>query len=136
MCAEAVPSTFSANSSSATETTVPELQLRDLVGKQRGGPDPLTITPAESARDMELAGVGEERGSGNNVSTEPQLLAPGESVSVGGLGSSDVREEGGGGGLSSSKSHLDAVKRLNAMLLQLDRKDRDALKLRASQLER
>jgi hypothetical protein len=30
--------------------------------------------------------------------------------------------------------HLDAVKRLNAMLSQLDSKDRNALKLRASQL--
>jgi hypothetical protein len=34
----------------------------------------------------------------------------------------------------STLHHLDAVKRLNAMLLQLDRKDRDILKLRASQL--
>ena len=30
--------------------------------------------------------------------------------------------------------HLDAVKRLNAMLSQLDSRDRNALKLRASQL--
>lgn len=36
--------------------------------------------------------------------------------------------------IGTSIHHLDAVKRLNAMLSQLDVKDRDALKLRASQL--
>jgi hypothetical protein len=34
----------------------------------------------------------------------------------------------------STQHHLEPVKPLNAMLLQLDRKDRDILKLRASQL--
>jgi len=140
MCAEAVPSTFSAHSSSAIETAAPDLHLSDLVGKHRGAHDSPTTMPAESAQGIELAGVTEKRGARINIGAGAGtlLLAP-ESVSAGGLGSSGIREQGGGEDLSNSKSslhHLDAVKRLNAMLLQLDRKDRDVLKLRASQLER
>ena len=141
MCAEE-SGNFSHHCSFVTETGAPDLQLSDLlvVGKHRGSPDPLTTTPSRTpatlAHGNGLEGLGEEQGGagGNSsVGAGPKLQAPfgRESVHAGRGG------EEAGGDMANKKStlhHLDAVKRLNAMLLQLDRKDRDILKLRASQL--
>jgi len=138
-CAEE-SANFSRHGSFVTETGAPDLQLSDLlvVGKHRGSPDPWTTTPSRTpatlAHGNGLEGLGEEQGGENSsVGDGPKLEAPfgGESVHAGRGG------EETGGDMANKKStlhHLDAVKRLNAMLLQLDRKDRDILKLRASQL--
>ncbi|MFN9939192.1 MAG: hypothetical protein ACK56I_06930 [bacterium] len=140
MCAE--ESAIFSHHSFATETGAPDPRLSDLlvVGKHRGNPHPLTITPSRTpatlAHGMGLQGLGEEQGGAGGYSIAgagPKSQAPvgGESVHAGRGG------EETGGDMANKKStlhHLDAVKRLNAMLLQLDRKDRDVLKLRASQL--
>ena len=86
---------------------------------------PIPSVVSASRAPVELYSANEGGGEGSTGKVGVAVLQ----VRVGGGGAQQLQDGNG-----ASMLHLDAVKRLNAMLSQLDGKDRDALKQRASLL--